>query len=74
MISCNEAYRLTGDGHLKKWLVARVRQKVGQRRRSHDVAPVLDMVQESHNLVYSEPELGTAQDFIVFGQNTRVET
>jgi hypothetical protein len=67
MITCNETYRLTSNGNLKKWLVARVRQKVEKWRRSHNVATVLNMVQESINLVYLEPELGTTQDFTVFG-------
>jgi hypothetical protein len=44
VITCNEAYRLASYGNLKKWLVARVRQKVGKRRRSHNLTTVLNMV------------------------------
>jgi hypothetical protein len=43
VIPCNEAYRLAGNGNLKKWLVASVRQKVGKRRRSHNLATVLNI-------------------------------
>lgn len=28
VITCNEAYSSTRNGNLKKWLVARVRQKI----------------------------------------------
>jgi hypothetical protein len=57
VITCNEAYRLTCNGNLKKWLVPWVWQKIRKWRRSHNVATVLNMVQESNNLVYLEPEL-----------------
>jgi hypothetical protein len=67
VITCNKAYRLTYNGNLKKWLVAWVWQKIGKWRRGHNVATVLNMVQESNNLVYLEPELGTTQDFTVLG-------
>ena len=67
VITCNEAYRLTSNGNLKKWLVAWVRQKVGKWRRSHNVATVLNMVQENINLVDVEPELSATQDLGVFG-------
>ena len=67
VIPCNEAYRLTSHGNLKKWLVPRVGQGVGKWRRSHNAATVLNMIHESDNLVRLEPELGTAQDFAVFG-------
>ena len=73
VIACNQAYRLTSNGNLQKWLVAWVRQRVGKWRRSHNVTMVLDMVQEGNNLVYVEPEPGTTQDFVVFGQNASVE-
>ena len=63
----NEAHRLTGNGNLKEGLLARVRQRVGKRRRSYNVATVFNMLQESNNLVYVETEPGTAQDFVVFG-------
>ena len=67
LIACNEAYRLTSHGNLKKWFVARVRQKVEKWRRSTNVSMVLNVVQEDNNFVYLEPELGTTQDFVVFG-------
>jgi hypothetical protein len=67
VITCNEAYRPTRNGNLKKWLVAWVGQKIGKWGRSHKVATVFNMVQESNNPVYLEPELGTTQDFAVFG-------
>jgi len=67
VITCDEAYRLTGNGYLEKGLVARVRQRVGKWRRSDNVATVLNMVKESDNLIDLKPELGTMQDLTVFG-------
>ena len=66
VIACNKAYRLTCNGNLKKWLVAWVWQKIRKLRRGHNVATALNMVQESNNLVYLEPELGTTEDLAVF--------
>jgi len=67
VIACNEAPRPTGKGNLKKWLVAWVRQRVGQWRRSHNVTTMLNMVHEGKDLVHVELELGATQDFAVFG-------
>jgi len=67
VITGNKAYRMTSNSNLKKRLVAWVRQRRGKRRRSHNVATVLKMVQKGNNLVYLEPEFGTTQDFTVFG-------
>ena len=67
VITCNEASRLTSNSNLKKRLVAWVRQRIGKWRRSHNVATVLNMVKEGKNLIDLEPELGTTQDFAVFG-------
>jgi len=61
-----ETYRLSCDGNLKKRLIAWVRQKIGKWGRSYEVASVLNMVQESNNLVYRETELCTAQNFAIF--------
>jgi len=67
VITSNEAYRLPSNGNLKKGLVTWVRQRIGKWRRSHNVATVLNMVKEGNNLIDLKPELGTTQDFAVFG-------
>jgi hypothetical protein len=74
VIPGNEAHGLTGKGNLQKGLVACVRQRVGQRGRSYEGAAVLNVVQKSSYLVDPELELGTTENFIVFGQNACVET
>jgi len=67
MITCNDACHLASNGDLKKRLVSWVRQGVGKWRRSHNMTPVLNIVQQGTNLVNMEPEPGTPQDFTVFG-------
>ena len=66
-MTCNEAYRLTGNGYLEKGLVAGVGERAGKWGRGNNVAAVPDMVKEGDHLIGLKPELGTAQDFAVFG-------
>lgn len=72
-ISSNEARRLTGNSDLKKGLVAWVRQRIGQWGGSYEGPTVFDRIQQSGDFVDPEPELGTAKDFVVFGQDASVE-
>ena len=58
-ITGNEAYRPAGNGNLKKRLVRCVRQRVGERRSTHDLAAVLNMLKEGNNPIDVEAKLGT---------------
>ncbi len=73
-IAGDETGRLTRDGDLKKGLVIWIRQDIRQQGRGCDDAAALDVVQESGNLVDPKLELGTMEDFVVFGHDACVET
>jgi hypothetical protein len=73
-ITSNKAGRMARKGNLKEWFVGGIRQRIGKWGRGHRMTASLNVVQEDHNPVDIEPELGTAQHFRVFGQDPSVHT
>ena len=57
-ISSNEAFRLSNNGCFKECFVVRVRQRVTERWGGHNVAPMVNMVQEGSDFVFVKSEFG----------------
>ena len=73
VIACDEACRPACGRDLQKWLVAHVRQGIGQWSGGHDGSTVLHVVEKGGDSVLAELELGAAQNLVVFGQDAGIE-